>query len=315
MHFAIFCMCGGQKLWPRRCGAFDYRPFAQIAVCGMRQLNCGSSSGFRIPLGLLGRMWDKTNRTKQHRWTSETFHLGLLLTFGPTTYTTCHITTDHHWTPSPSEVLMFLCNLDCFSHLLRWGPDLPDFESTFESTFESVTLVGGWWKRATCRVDGSEEQTCLSFGNVWHCWRAFPATTIMERKHIQHVKKSKMAALTFESWQKSTVPYEASMNIRFGESSVYFAYFSFDEEELWWTRSVIDENMCFPLDVWKWYQFDSLCIEQRWPLVFLSMSGTIAFHLDRLPFSMKATHLISLHAMFPSWVVLATWKTLPVLPL
>ena len=84
----------------------------------------------------------------------------------------------HHWAPSPSEVLMFLCNLDCFSHLLRWGPDLPDFESTFESTFESVTFVGGWWKRATCRVDGSEEQTCLSFClffgihiNTLHPWK------------------------------------------------------------------------------------------------------------------------------------------------
>ena len=44
-----------------RCGAFECRPLAQIAICGMRQLNCGSSSRFRIRLA---RMWVKTNRTK-----------------------------------------------------------------------------------------------------------------------------------------------------------------------------------------------------------------------------------------------------------
>ena len=44
-----------------RCGAFECRPLAQIAICGMRQLNCGSSSRFRIRLA---QMWVKTNRTK-----------------------------------------------------------------------------------------------------------------------------------------------------------------------------------------------------------------------------------------------------------
>ena len=60
------CMCGRQiceRFNPSlcRCGRFNCRPLAQIAICGMRQLNCGSSSRFRIRLA---RMWVKTNRTK-----------------------------------------------------------------------------------------------------------------------------------------------------------------------------------------------------------------------------------------------------------
>ena len=63
LHFA--CVVG--KICERfnpstcRCGAFECRPLAQIAICGMRRLNCGSSSRFRIRLA---RMWVKTNGTK-----------------------------------------------------------------------------------------------------------------------------------------------------------------------------------------------------------------------------------------------------------
>ena len=62
-----------------RCGAFECRPLAQIEICGMRQLNRGGSSRFRIHLDAA------QNQTglKLNRWTS-TLDVGWLLTFGPT---------------------------------------------------------------------------------------------------------------------------------------------------------------------------------------------------------------------------------------
>ena len=62
MHFAcaVGKICEPFDPSTCRCGRFNCRPLAQIAICGMRQLNCGSSSRFRI----LARMWVKTNRSK-----------------------------------------------------------------------------------------------------------------------------------------------------------------------------------------------------------------------------------------------------------
>ena len=45
-------------------------------------------------------------------------------------------------------------------------------------------------------------------------------------------------------------------------------------------------------------RYDAIC--------FPVMSCRLAFHLYRFPYSMKATHLASLHAMFPSCFDFAT---------
>ena len=107
-----------------RCGAFECRPLAQIAICRMRQLNCGSSSRFRIHLG---RMWVKTNRTKTEPMD---INIGYWLTFDIRTDLT-----HHHWTPSPKEFTTFPCHSEFFfPGSLRWGLDLREFEP--------VTLLG-----------------------------------------------------------------------------------------------------------------------------------------------------------------------------
>ena len=211
MHFACvvgkICELFNPSLC--RCGRFNCRPLAQIAICGMRQLNCGSSSRFRIRLA---QMWVKTNRIKTALM--DISNIGCWLTFW---HSFCH--SDRldlsPLNPISLRVSRVSLPLGFFFRSLRWGLELREFEP--------VTLLGGWRRRATCRVDGSEERTCVSlcdfsvfmFVNTsywyiffWHCPLAFPLITTMGwQAELKHVKESKweLWLLTFDEKNHHTV--------------------------------------------------------------------------------------------------------------
>ena len=182
-----------------RCGRFNCRPLAQIAICGMRQLNYGSSSRFRIRLA---RMWVKTNRTKTAPM--DISNVGCWLTLW---HSFCH---SDRLDPSPlNPISLRVAHVSLplgvfFSGSLRWGLDLREFEP--------VTLLGGWRRRATCRVDGSEERTCMSLcdffsfhvcKHIIYIYLVLPASMAYNYNYgmagrIKTCKRIEMGALTFD---------------------------------------------------------------------------------------------------------------------
>ena len=123
--------------------------------------------------------------------------LTFILTFGPT----WPITTEPHLLKSFPR---FLATRSFFSGSLRWGLGLREFEP--------VTLLGGWRRRATCRVDGSEERTCMSLcdffsfhvcKHIIYIYLVLPASMAYNYNYrmagrIKTCKRIEMGALTFD---------------------------------------------------------------------------------------------------------------------
>ena len=132
-----------------RCGAFECRPLAQIAICGMRQLNCGSSSRFRIRLA---QMWVKTNRTKTAPM--DISNIGCWLTFWHSFWHSDRLDPS---SLNPISLRVSRVSLPLGICFFR----LASLRSGAARVRTGDPSIGGWRRRATCRVDGSEERTCV----------------------------------------------------------------------------------------------------------------------------------------------------------
>ena len=130
-------------------------PMSSLAqfASGMRQLNCGSSSRFRIHLA---QMWVKTNRTKTE-WMDINTMLFLACDIRTSTWPTTNPISSRvsHFSVAPGGAVFF------FSPLAE--------VRTRVSSKVWTRHPFGWRRWATCRVDGSDEpyRLCLFFSSAF----------------------------------------------------------------------------------------------------------------------------------------------------
>ena len=244
-------------------------PMSSLAqfASGMRQLNCGSSSRFRIHLA---QMWVKTNRTK-----TESMDINTMLVYF--WHSDEYLT--HHQPHLFKSFPRFLGTRRGVFFPARWGPDPGEFISLNPAPFRVAKvghMQGRWVRTKLCVFFFSSFHFCETHQDKLYEFSSYSHNYIISRQtELKHVKESKRERFWYIKNNHKVY--------RFNEHRIWGAahtvYFCFDEEWITKVRSrstkIISCLQMFGDRTWCSFFSSSFCDMMRY--VFLSSLALLLF--------------------------------------